>query len=99
MAIVEIEKASPAERVRAINSVKLPGSLTLVLPAHNEEANIRIVVEQALDVLPAFTSEFEIIVVNDGSKDKTGEIIDELAATNSHVRAVHHKKNRGYGGA
>lgn len=43
--------------------------------------------------------DFEVIVVNDGSTDGTGEIADELARTYSQVRVVHHPRNRGYGGA
>ncbi len=79
---------------------RIPGSLSLVLPAHNEEANIGIVVQQALDVLPQYVDEFEIIIVNDGSKDATPVIADTLAATHpEHVRVVHHQVNRGYGAA
>ena len=78
---------------------RLTGSLSLVLPAHNEEANIAVVVEQALRALPGFTDAFEIIIVNDGSKDRTGEIIDALAQRDARVKPIHHKVNRGYGGA
>ncbi len=78
---------------------QIPGSLTLVLPAHNEEENIGIVVDRALAVLPKFTSTFEILVVNDGSRDRTGEIVDVLAAANSQVTAIHHRANKGYGAA
>lgn len=77
----------------------IPGTLSLVLPAFNEEANIEIVVHRALEVLPHFTSGFEIIVVNDGSRDGTAEIIDRLANVDSRVRPIHHRTNRGYGGA
>ncbi|MER3436799.1 MAG: glycosyltransferase family 2 protein [Chloroflexota bacterium] len=82
------------------NGPRIPGSLSLVLPAHNEEANIGIVVQQALDVLPKYVDEFEIIIVNDGSKDATPVIADALAAAHpEHVRVVHHRVNRGYGAA
>jgi glycosyltransferase involved in cell wall biosynthesis len=80
--------------------VRLPGSFSLVLPAHNEEANLGIVIEQALDVLPRFARRFEIIIVDDGSRDATPSLVDELAAANPGiVRAVHHPQNRGYGAA
>lgn len=75
------------------------GSFSLVLPAHNEAENIDPVVRHALAVLPAYFDTFEVIVVNDGSRDRTGEIIDELAREDPRVRPIHHKKNRGYGGA
>ncbi len=79
--------------------VRFPGSLSVVLPAHNEEANIGIVVAEALTALPRFADEFEIIVVNDGSRDRTGEIVDELARQYPSVKVVHHPTNRGYGAA
>jgi glycosyltransferase involved in cell wall biosynthesis len=75
------------------------GTFSLVLPAHNEAENIEPVVRRALEVLPLYFDTFEVIVVNDGSRDQTGEIIDRLAREDSRVRAIHHKKNRGYGGA
>jgi glycosyltransferase involved in cell wall biosynthesis len=74
-------------------------SLSVILPAFNEEANIRAVVEDAYRNMPKFAPIFEIIVVNDGSKDRTGEICDRLAEEFSDVRVVHHPRNRGYGAA
>jgi glycosyltransferase involved in cell wall biosynthesis len=79
--------------------MRLPGSLTLVLPAHNEEANLGIVVERALSVLPRFAADFEVIVVDDGSRDGTGKIADSLAVADPRVKVVHHPRNRGYGAA
>lgn len=74
--------------------------LSLVLPAYNEEPNIEIVVNEALDQIKDVFEQFEIIVVDDGSKDKTGEIADRLAAEHpDHVRVIHHNPNRGYGAA
>jgi glycosyltransferase involved in cell wall biosynthesis len=79
--------------------VAIPGTLSLVLPAYNEEDNIEIVVRQAISVLPEYTEDFEIVVVNDGSRDRTAEIINRLAAEDPRVRPVHHASNQGYGGA
>ena len=76
-----------------------PGSLSLVLPAHNEAANLGPVVERALEVLPRYAADFEIIVVDDGSRDATPRIADALAAADDRVRAIHHPRNRGYGAA
>ena len=78
---------------------RIPGSLSLVLPAHNEEENIGLVVDQAIAVLPQFTDDFEIVVVDDGSRDRTRQILDDLAATHPQVRPVYHDVNQGYGGA
>jgi glycosyltransferase involved in cell wall biosynthesis len=74
--------------------------LSYFFPAHNEEANVRELVAEALETLPSLAEAFEIIVVNDGSRDATGAIADELAAANPDVvRAVHHPTNLGYGAA
>jgi glycosyltransferase involved in cell wall biosynthesis len=74
-------------------------SLSVVFPAFNEEANIRAVVEEAHRTVPKVASIFEIIVVNDGSKDRTREICDRLVEELPNVRVVHHPRNRGYGAA
>jgi glycosyltransferase involved in cell wall biosynthesis len=78
---------------------RIPGSLSLVLPVYNEEDNIRIVIERALDVLPQFATDFEIVPVNDGSRDGSGTILKELAVAHSRVKPVTHPVNRGYGAA
>ena len=74
--------------------------LSYFFPAHNEEANLEGLVQEALETLPSIAETFEIIAVNDGSRDRTREIADRLAAEHPGVvRAVHHDVNRGYGGA
>ena len=73
--------------------------LSAVLPAYNEEENIAQAVESLRKVLLARARPFEIIVVDDGSTDRTGEIADELADRHPTVRAIHHETNRGYGAA
>ncbi len=69
------------------------------MPAYNEEGNVESVVRDGLATLPGFADEIEVIVVDDGSKDRTGEIADRLAAEDPRVRVIHHPRNRGYGGA
>jgi len=78
---------------------RVRGKLSLVLPAHNEEPNIRTVVEEAAQVLPTAFTDYEVIVVNDGSKDRTLEIAQAMASENSHVHVVNHPVNQGYGAA
>lgn len=74
--------------------------LSYFFPAHNEEANLAGLVEEALAALPAIAETFEIIAVNDGSRDGTASIADGLAAAHPGVvRAVHHPTNLGYGAA
>lgn len=74
-------------------------SLSVFFPCYNEEGNVRRVAEEAMAYLPGISGDFEVIFVNDGSRDATGAIVDELAAGEPRIRAVHHRKNRGYGGA
>jgi glycosyltransferase involved in cell wall biosynthesis len=77
---------------------RLPG-ISVFLLAHNEEGNIERVVEGFKAELPKLTDDYEIIVVNDGSSDRTGQIAEHMAAVDGHVRVVHHPLNRGYGAA
>ena len=78
---------------------RLP-ELSYFFPAHDEEANVEALVGEALAELPALAERFEILIVDDGSRDRTGAIADELAARHPDlVRAVHHPKNLGYGAA
>ncbi len=78
---------------------EIPGSLSLVLPAHNEAANLGPVVERAREVLPRHAADFEIIIVDDGSRDATPQIAEALAEADTRVRVVRHPRNRGYGAA
>jgi glycosyltransferase involved in cell wall biosynthesis len=72
-------------------------SLSVVLPAYNEEEMIARTVTTVDDVLSAWHMEFEIVVVNDGSVDRTGEIVTALATENPRIRMVNHASNQGYG--
>jgi glycosyltransferase involved in cell wall biosynthesis len=74
--------------------------LSYFFPAHNEEANLEGLVEEALVTLPTLADTFEIIAVDDGSSDATPTIADRLAAAHPDVvRVVHHPTNLGYGAA
>jgi glycosyltransferase involved in cell wall biosynthesis len=76
-----------------------PPGLSVFFPAYNDAGTIASLVIRAMQVAGRLTPDFEIIVVNDGSRDATGAIADELARTYPQVRVVHHGRNRGYGGA
>jgi len=73
--------------------------LSVFFPAYNEEANIKATVEKAVEILPKVAKKWEIIVINDGSKDKTGEIVEGLIKKIKNLRMITHSPNRGYGGA
>ena len=74
-------------------------TISAVLPAHNEEGNISATVAACVAYLERNTSDYEVVVVNDGSRDRTREIVTELASSNPRVVLVNHEINRGYGSA
>lgn len=74
-------------------------SISVFFPCYNEQENVRRTVENALDVLEKLNADFEVIIVNDGSSDETGQIADEIAGRDGRVKVVHHKHNLGYGAA
>jgi len=76
-----------------------PAGLSVFFPAYNDSGTIASMVIRAVQAAAELTPDYEVIVVNDGSADATPQIVDELARTYPHVRAVHHPRNRGYGGA
>ena len=72
-------------------------SLSIVIPTHNNEATISLVVNDALQVASTLSRSFEIVVCNDGSVDRTGDIIRTLQKKHTRVRSVTHRQNQGYG--
>jgi glycosyltransferase involved in cell wall biosynthesis len=76
-----------------------PTGLTMFFPAYNDAGTIASLVIQAVRVAGRLTPDFEVLVINDGSQDATGQIADELARTYPQVKVIHHLENRGYGGA
>ncbi len=73
--------------------------LSVFLPAYNEEKSIKRVVFSVLAKIKSVAKQYEIIIVNDGSSDKTKQIIEKLTKKYSSVRLVNHSKNKGYGAA
>jgi glycosyltransferase involved in cell wall biosynthesis len=84
-----------------VDECKLPTthSLSIVMPAHNEEVAIAETLHAVVDAVSTWVPDYEVIVVNDGSKDSTRNIVEEIAASNPHVQLVNHPVNRGYGAA
>lgn len=79
---------------------KSPQSVTFVVPALNEEGCLATTLDELLQILrEKDIADFEILVVDDGSLDKTGEIADAYAARNSQVRVFHNPSPQGIGNA
>lgn len=74
-------------------------SITAFFPAYNDAGTIASMVVTADRTLRALTDDYEVIVVNDGSPDHTGEVLADLQSRYPNLRVVTHVKNRGYGGA
>lgn len=74
---------------------RLHQSITIAIPAYNEEENIAWVIKDTLKELPKYFRNYEVVVIDDGSKDKTGIIVDKLIANNKHLRVIH-QINGGY---
>jgi glycosyltransferase involved in cell wall biosynthesis len=90
---------NPKSEIRSPKSVPRPRSLTVFFPAYNEQDNLPTLIERTVAAVEPLTGDYEIIIVNDGSKDRTRQVAEELAARYPKVRAVHHEVNRGYGAA
>lgn len=73
--------------------------LSVVLPAFNEEANLERVARDCTTYLTVRMPDHELLIVDDGSRDRTGPILDRLAAEIPQLRPIHHATNRGYGAA
>lgn len=72
-------------------------SLSVILPAYNEEENIERQVTACLEFLREYFTDYEVIVVNDGSRDQTGAIVQRMVDADPHVRMLVHPTNFGYG--
>jgi glycosyltransferase involved in cell wall biosynthesis len=74
-------------------------SLTAFFPAYNDQNTIEGIVRTVAEEILKVTNDFEVLVVDDGSKDETGVILDRLAAELPYLRVIHHERNMGYGAA
>jgi glycosyltransferase involved in cell wall biosynthesis len=74
-------------------------SLTAFFPAYNDQHTIESIVRTAAEEMRKVTDDFEVLVVDDGSKDETGKTLDQLAAELPFLRVIHHERNLGYGAA
>jgi glycosyltransferase involved in cell wall biosynthesis len=74
-------------------------SLTAFFPAYNDEHTIENIIRTAAREMRRVTDDFEVLVVNDGSQDGTGAILERLRQELPFLRVIHHETNRGYGAA
>jgi glycosyltransferase involved in cell wall biosynthesis len=72
-------------------------SISIVLPALNEEDNIDSLVGQIKNYFKTNSIPYEIIIVDDGSTDQTGSIADRIAGEYENITVIHHPENQGYG--
>ena len=68
-------------------------------PAYNDQDNLPVLIPKVYQFLSETSDKFEIIIVEDGSPDKTGQAADELARKYPNIRVIHHPRNMGYGAA
>ena len=78
---------------------KLIQEISVFLPTHNEESNIRPVIVKTTEVLKSVSEKWELLIVNDGSTDSTREVALEFSKSDKNVRLIDNEKNRGYGAA
>ena len=74
-------------------------SLSIFFPCYNEADNVGILVKESIDTAESYGVDYEVVVVDDGSSDRTAEIVEEWRKKNPRVRLVRHAQNRGYGAA
>jgi dolichol-phosphate mannosyltransferase len=73
--------------------------ISLFFPVYKDEATAVRVAEKAVALLSAVAAEHEVIIVDDGSPDRAGEVAEEFACSHPSVRVIHHPRNLGYGQA
>jgi len=73
--------------------------ISFFFPVYNDEGTVRLVTEKAIKLFDEIANQYEVVIVDDASPDKAGEIADQLAREYPQVKVVHHEVNRGYGAA
>lgn len=86
--------AKPRNKAKEIHQKK---SITIMVPAYNEEKNLAKTISRYNNIVKTLFDDYEFIIFDDCSSDRTGEIADRLAKKNKHIKIVHNKQNRGVG--
>src|SRR3972149_1273264 len=74
-------------------------NISVFFPCYNEEKNLEALTNSATNFLQTISDQYEIIIVNDGSKDRTRESAETIANKDPHVKVYNHETNYGYGAA
>jgi len=75
----------------------MESSISIIIPALDEEKNLAPTVELVLQAIGDKFRDYELLIFNDGSRDKTGEVADQLARQNRQIQVIHHQQNMGLG--
>ena len=95
-----LETATPLRTATRVSNHLFPYGLSVFFPAYNDAPSLPDLIEKTFAVLYQHARDFEVIVVNDGSVDNTGAVLEALSMTHgSRLRIITHPENRGYGGA
>lgn len=79
--------------------MRVKESISIIIPAYNEEKSIKDVVDLSFKVLPALTNDYEVVVVDDASSDGTYQVLEKLQKKYSNLKVIRNKKNLGTGGS
>jgi len=74
-----------------------PPQVSLFFPVYNDESTTSVMAAKAIKLLDSLGGDYEIIIVDDASPDRSGRIADELALAHPCIRVIHHPRNLGYG--
>jgi len=72
-------------------------SLSVFFPVYNEEANLEVLIKQALRIVPTLAHQYELLIINDGSTDASLSIAKKLQSEDAHIKIYSHQSNKGYG--
>ncbi len=92
-----MNNTQPRMRSNSTEPKDLLTSVTLIIPAYNDEETVGRLIDDSDTLLSSVCSDYEIVVVNDGSKDRTLSVIEGRYQTNPHVRLINHPINKGFG--
>lgn len=92
----QVRLDNEAGRMHSLHATNKP-NISVFFPVYNDEHTVERVTRKALDVLSQIASEYEVLIVDDGTPCRAGDIADALARENPRVRVIHHPKNLGYG--